>query len=381
MNRRWTCLIAVSFVLASSPGLAQAPMVVHEWGTITTQHTVDGTAQGKLNRIDAADVLPAFVHRYEPEQTQSNKQMWFAKNVATGRPDVTMRLETPVIYFYGVGGSAPFDVRVQLRGGVLNEFYPRAETSLMVDSGRLNAKMAARVLKPNEPFNLDNYLLGTLAWSAVAMNPAARVPQTSDVVWTAPRNVAASKVAVGGEGEHFLFYRGVAHLDALLSTAHSQGKVRLSAPRNLHWLSAERMTIARVWLVDVRADGTLAFAARERLTIAKNAPSAALGEINRFAATDYAQGRAAALRQSMKSELTAAGLYDDEAEAMLATWNASYFQKPGLRVFYMVPRAWIDYFLPLELSVPHEATRVLVGRIDLIMKEGLVPAEGTANLN
>ena len=50
---------------------------------------------------------------------------------------------------------------------------------------------------------------------------------------------------------------------------------------------------------------------------------------------------------------------------MLNTWKASYFQKAGLRVFYMVPRAWTDYFLPLEFSVPSRVNRVIVGRIDL----------------
>ena len=58
------------------------------------------------------------------------------------------------------------------------------------------------------------------------------------------------------------------------------------------------------------------------------------------------------------------GLFADEADAMLNTWKASYFEKPGLRVFYIVPREWTDYFLPLELSVPADVTRVIVGRID-----------------
>jgi hypothetical protein len=369
MNRAWPYSIAALLVLAPALGSAQAPMIVHEWGTITTRHAPDGVPQGRLNRIDPSEVLPEFVHRYEPEQTRATEQHWFGKGPrVTGRPDITMRLETPVIYFYGnatAAGRAPFDVRVQMRGGILNEFYPRAEVSLMTDPGRVEAKFAARILKPTDPINLDNYLIGALAWNGVKLDPSARVPTTNDAVWAAPRNVSASRVATGGEGEHYLFYRGVAHLDALLGTQHSKTGVRLSA-QNLIWLIEERMTIARVWLADVRADGTLAFAMRERLTIAKNTPSAQLAEIARFAASDYSHVRAAALRQSMKSELMAAGLFDDEAEAMLATWNASYFQKPGLRVFYMVPRTWIDYFLQLELSIPHEATRVLVGRIDLV---------------
>jgi hypothetical protein len=34
-------------------------------------------------------------------------------------------------------------------------------------------------------------------------------------------------------------------------------------------------------------------------------------------------------------------------------------------VFYLVPREWTDYFLPLEISVPARVNRVIVGRIDL----------------
>jgi hypothetical protein len=347
----------------------QAPLVVHEWGTLTTLHMPDGTPVGNLNRIDASDVLPPFVHRYEPVQTRSDPRGTFGKSPQTpGRPDVTMRLETPVIYLYGgSAGSSPgsFEVHVQLRGGILNEFYPKAEAQVTRDEGRLATKQAAGILKPTDRINLDNYVLGTLRWS-VTLDPSAQVPQTNATVWTAPRNVAASRVRAGEEGEHYLFYRGVAHLESLLSTTHSETLVRINGPHTLHWLGEARMRIPRIWLVDVKANATLAFETRAGLVVAKNAPSQVLAEINRFAAPAYGQGRVAALRQSMKAELVAAGLFDDEAEAMLAAWNDSYFRKPGTRLFYMVPRAWTDYFLPLELSVPHEATRVLVGRVDLV---------------
>lgn len=53
---------------------------------------------------------------------------------------------------------------------------------------------------------------------------------------------------------------------------------------------------------------------------------------------------------------------------MLDTWKESYFRTPGLRIFYTVPDEWLSYFLPLQISVPHELTRVLVGRIDLVRR-------------
>jgi hypothetical protein len=67
----------------------------------------------------------------------------------------------------------------------------------------------------------------------------------------------------------------------------------------------------------------------------------------------------------MKVALTAGGLYDDEAEAMLKTWESAYFRKAGLRLFYIVPRAWIDAYVPLELTRRADVTRVYIGRIDL----------------
>ena len=67
----------------------------------------------------------------------------------------------------------------------------------------------------------------------------------------------------------------------------------------------------------------------------------------------------------MKVALMQAGLFNDEADAMLETWKESYFKNPGLRLFYMVPAEWTNYHLPLTISAPHTLTRVLVGRIDL----------------
>src|SRR5690348_8296726 len=117
----------VLFVLvlaAVLPPAVGADLVVHEWGTITTVHSASGRAQGGLNHIDAADVLPDFVHRFEPEHTRHDPAQRFVKSpLVPGRPDVTMRLETPVIYFHPPAGApfdTPIDVGVRFRGGILN---------------------------------------------------------------------------------------------------------------------------------------------------------------------------------------------------------------------------------------------------------------------
>jgi hypothetical protein len=362
MTHRTLGLISAVALLVALPMGAHAQLVVHEWGTMTTLHAPDGKPQTRMNLIEQAELLPSFVYQYEPKQPTYLPYAPFAKGRTPGRPDVTMRLETPVIYFYDPGNVAagqPFNVRVQMRGGILNDFFPAAQPGL--------ARNGVDLSKGVNTITLDQSWSSSLAWNGVMLDSAVAVPQTKAKVWTAPRAVQAAKLRVGKEGEHYLFYRGLANLDALLATQHSRSAVTLSTPRDLSWATHDE-TIARLWLVDVRADGTIAFTTRKNLQLSKQAPTV-LAQVKRFSSHEFNAAQSQALWQSMKAELIAAGLYGDEAEAMLQTWNASYFRKPGLRVFYTVPRAWTDHYLPLELSLPHEATRVLIGRIDLMTSQ------------
>ena len=129
----------------------------------------------------------------------------------------------------------------------------------------------------------------------------------------APRRVRARAVTTAsGESERYLFYRGVAHLDALLQTRHADGEPRLAAPRELQWMRAPRMTIADSWLVDIRADGAVAFRENGPITIEQTAPSKELQRLPLFDSHDYGAEKREALRLSMKRALVTAGLYDDE---------------------------------------------------------------------
>ncbi len=84
---------------------------------------------------------------------------------------------------------------------------------------------------------------------------------------------------------------------------------------------------------------------------------------------DFSTANFLKLRDSLKAALISEGLYDDEARALLNTWEASYFKSPGLRVFFLVPREWTDYYLPLQISLPAHINRVMVGRIELVTPE------------
>jgi len=370
VKRLCASLLLLGLSTLPAGGRVTPSLVVHEWGTITTRHAADGTPEGRLNRIDSSEVLPDFVHRYEPPATQGDTQRSLTKTTLTpGRPDVTMRLETPLIYFYPEAGArtTPFDVAVRFRGGILNEFYPAADGSVDVDVERVDAKMRAGLLHEWDGSVLDNYVVGGLTWRDLALKPMVPIRPTESHVWLAPRRVRASGVVTAaGEGERYLFYRGVAHLDAVMQTNRSASEIRLMAPARLHWLRKPSMTVSHVWLLHTRSDGLAAFRERRDLTIARAGASAELARMSLFTTGEYSPQSLAALRTSMKRALTDAGLFDDEAEAMLETWRESYFKKPGLRVLYVVPAEWTSYFLPLQISVPNRLTRVLIGRIDLL---------------
>jgi regulator of protease activity HflC (stomatin/prohibitin superfamily) len=78
----------------------------------------------------------------------------------------------------------------------------------------------------------------------------------------------------------------------------------------------------------------------------------------------------------MIRELTAAGLYEKEARAMVKTWDSAWFGEDGTRLLYLVPRARTDELLPLTIEPkPAEVVRVLVGRHDFLTPEQEASAE------
>ena len=351
------------FTIAATVGIASvrenrptspAPLVVHEWGTITTRHAVNGSPEGRLNRVDYYEPLADFVHRYEPPATSRNPLGTLLKvPVGSGRADVTMRLETPVIYFHPAPGAPPpppFDVSVNFRGGVLNEFYPEATPSVNGWNGE----------------HLSDGVVSTLAWKSVTLTERATLPATNRHVWLAPRAVKSTPVTVnGGEVEQYLFYRGVANLPALVQTELSTAGMVLRGPARTPWLSAASATLGTVWVVDIRGNGIAAVRATDPLTLTRGDSGRVLARVAPFNARDYSELALPRLRDMMHSALVARGLYADEAAAMLETWKNSYFREPGLRLFYIVPSEWTSYYLPLTISTPHTLNRVIVGRIDM----------------
>ncbi|HEY2951692.1 MAG TPA: hypothetical protein VGK40_03860 [Verrucomicrobiae bacterium] len=339
------CLLLCASSLA---GQARSnTLVVHEWGTFTSLQDEAGRTLSGINTDE--EPLPDFVH----DLSWSPGLVSRGKGAPLHYPDITMRLETPVIYFHPPTGSPPLTVTVSVafRGGWLTQFYPDALWSA-----------------PGAFYKLNAMTVGKLAWPQLNINGHANGPDTSARAWTAPRAVHATSItATNGESERYVFYRGVGHLNAPLRVSRLDGGLDLQS--QLDPSVADRLTIQKLWLVESRADGGFAFRVLKPLIIAANSRTTVATTPASFRDEDFSAGNLAELRQLMRSAIVNDGLFADEADALLNTWETSYFKSAGLRLFFLVPRAWTDHYLPLDFSTPTQLTRLMVGRIELVTPE------------
>ncbi len=371
-------LLGSCFLIYPSALMAE-DLVVHEWGTFTSLQNSAGETLGDLNVDEEA--LPGFVHDAMPGLLQPDlaptSAMHFDKGMAVDGRAVTMRLETPVIYFHQTPGSVPAiaTVEVSFQGGVLSQFYPAAQ---LRTAGAVDEKGHFIV----DPLGAASQ--STLTWRYVQIghspgDTASVGPTTPAPVWLAPRAVAATDLYAGyaDEKERFLFYRGLGHRDAPVRVVRDAGNERFTVHARGPLAISDGGVIGDLavpawWVVDIHDDGSTAFRELPAATIGNDAGKAVTSFSADFAATDYAAQNRVTLMARMHAALRGDGLFADEATALLATWEVSYFRNPGLRLFFLVPRAWTDAVLPLRItrfggeSLPHTMVRTMVGRIELV---------------
>jgi len=347
-------LVLISLILVAAVLRADnSPiMVIHEWGTFTSFQDEAGNSIGGINTDD--EPVPRFVHDLASMLLIRPTELppTFFQGAPSCHPDVTMRLETPVLYFHSPKHQdkpLTTDVSVGFHGGWLTQFYPSAEA------------VAPGVESWPKFGHLRTDTTGWLSWTALSVGGNANGPATTDHVWTSPRAVdAASVTTTDHESEKFLFYRGVAHIDAPVQVVRDSTHDQLLLHTRLDSVQqSKELLIGSLWLAEIRTDGSSAF--RKLKPMIGNGVTRAT-----FDDAEFSRQNAALFRADMHRTLVKEGLFDDEAEALLNTWELSYFKSPGLRLFFIVPRAWTDTYLPLRISIPAEVQRVMVGRIELV---------------
>jgi hypothetical protein len=322
-----------------------AGLVVHEWGTFTSVRSSAGAQMEGLHHEEEA--LPSFVHGRG--QMVPGLMSAGGKSLEGQPQAVTQKLETPVLYFYGAG-AAHLRVRVDFPRGVVSEWYP--------DSVTFGPELGT-VTVPKAGFMEWRFDLapGATAAEFPAVDP--------DNIWAPSRRVASTPVRFGREAEQFIFYRGLGAFELPLA-------VTVDASDRITIENRSTDVSPAVFLLRVHPGGgaILELGALPGGGSMPNIPSPVGGkehDLDVYVAD--AQTRIA-------RALVATGLYEDEARAMVDTWSKSYFKSEGLRVLYVVPRAWTENLLPLTVEpAPTAIVRTLVGRVEL-----LAPSEERALL-
>lgn len=311
----WLLLLAsLSPILAAGPvRVDPAPVIAHEWGTFTSIAGPDGDAI-RWSPLTASSDLPCFVYHYSG---------WFDKTSYA-----TIRMETPVIYFHG-NLPASVSVKVNFPQGLITEWYPRAQ-----------------VLPSKESRGVAN---GSIEWPEVNITPGASPTLPSDgrkSHYYAARETAATPLRVQDEVEALLFYRGIGNFSPPLRVRASAG-----GELDVEKLGAEEIPYVVVF---ENRSGNAGYQIYQHINqrLRAKAPSSEANDRTIHAA--------------FEEILTQAGLYPDEARAMVETWRDSWFE-PGTRVFYIVPEAFVGRVLPLHIHPkPAEVRRVFVGRVEVL---------------
>ena len=181
-------------------GLPTSPdLVAHEWGTFTSVAGPDGRAV-EWTPFSGPSDLPCFVTILNPTSIKVGPKGYLPQLKAT------VRMETPVIYFYS-DRAQTVNARVRFPHGLITEWYPRA-TVAPIPFGNPLAKMT-----------------GGIAWNDVKVSPIARGTfpvEAGASHYYAARETDASPVQVGSQHEKFLFYRGLASFPVPLSARVKQ---------------------------------------------------------------------------------------------------------------------------------------------------------------
>ena len=355
-------LVAALALMAFPMGTDGAPkdeLVAHEWGTFTSVHGADGTHLRWLPTIGTD--LPSFVYSASVNNGGfKNLQLLPTSTDSRHKGSITgfMRMETPVIYFYS-DSPRSVDVHVHFPQGRITEWYPQAErvapSQITTDQREADGSRM-----------IDTAMQSFIDWRNVQVLPRNATPSAtlrrekgnvSAEHYYAARETDANLLSVNASGktehERLLFYRGVGYERAPLNAKLDEDETTLSLS------SLERLS--SVMVLSVRGD-MMRYQQLDRETLEGETTVNLSGQPFEPAIT---------VRERLITDMTRAlvgqGLFEKEAQAMVATWKDQWFADEGMRVLYLLPQSWTERQLPLRVAPrPDDTVRVMVGRAELI---------------
>lgn len=334
--------------------ILEGDLEVHEWGTFTVLQGSDGKTIRWYQAPDKIVDLPSFVRR--PLSFGKARAFHFP-----GQLD-SVRMETPVLYFYPEG---PMDVRVSASfpSGQITEVFPPSSYDYL-QSG--NTTWRGRLLPPNAP---EKSFVPTSTGSTGRHYSAAREVPEAWLFSQLPPNYEEPKDAKGpplpSPIDHFIFYRGAGHSEQFPLRAIEQ-----TPPGNYQLYNYYHQTIPKLFALRV-SNGKSSWTTIDQLQRIKydskkkvtlNVHSLTFPEIEKDTKVVAEE-----MREAMIAALDAEGLTRAEAKAMVATWDNLWFTEPGTRILAVLPKSYADEMVPLQISPkPRKLERVFVARLELI---------------
>jgi hypothetical protein len=301
-------------------------ITAHEWGTFTSVAGPDGQPV-EWSPLTRSTDLPGFVEQFQKGGYKIGLRG-------------TVRMETPVLYFYAPAEET-VSVQVSFSKGVITEWYPHASC------------VEPRAALHDNTLYYANQPDGSIAWDSVTLSPslAADFPQEarSDRYYAA-RATSSTPLRVqaptGEQHEKFLFYRGVSVFAVPISASLTPaGQVRAENRGNY--------AFPFIILFERRGEKVGYRIANALQTQATFDPPELTATVD-------------SLARDLEGILIAQGLYQTEAQAMVQTWRDSWFEE-GSRLLYIVPPEFVNAVLPLTIKpAPIQTTRVFVGRLELV---------------
>jgi hypothetical protein len=311
-----SCAILLSHFSRAAKLPVYSDLTVHEWGTFTSIAGNDGLAVRWLP-LNGSDDLPTFVEHF--------REAGFKAGLSG-----TVRMETPVMYFYAAR-AMKLSVKVSFAKGVITEWYPhasRVEPTATLTDASLYQKNAAD---------------GSIAWDSITVDPSisAGLPlEKRNSRYYAARETTSTPLRVatptGDQQEKFLFYRGVSVFPVPVSASLSADGDKLLV-KNLG-----EDAIPNIIRFERRGD-RLGYIVKSAI------------QNEEILETPELTGTLDSLDRNLVDMLVNQGLYLDEAQAMVRTWNDSWFEE-GSRLIYIVS---IN-------PAPAQTVRVFVGRLELV---------------
>lgn len=377
---------------------AASGLKVHEWGTFTVLIGTDGAPVDWYQPASDIAQLPPFVNRSMVFGGKSGTPQWAGRSGLA-----SLRMETPVLYFYPEK-QMEITVTADFPGGGISEVFPPVATPFLMGS---SATWSGVLLPPDSPDAAlvpaaegksgrhyaaaravpDAWLFRSVPKPAPEKSPGAVARTDADAEESRKASAAAQEamrkgmieVVARAEGrkptaaesktpepvDHFIFYRGAGAASSLMLRADQPTAETVSLSNYYeepvpHYIALRVQNGQASWTRggDLRKLEYVEGRTLNQQTVTFPPPAGPAAEV------------AAQLRREMTGMVNSEGLTKAEAEAMVATWDDLWFTEPGTRILAVLPQEVPDRMVPLKLSpAPREIDRVFVARLELITRD------------